>query len=580
MSCPLDIVEGPFEGCRKCALHETREFDAKMGVDMQHVNVARAQLASGASADVWLQNMTGRYYTHEVVGRHLADALWRAFTLSGDHTPEQVAVCDPFGGDGRLVAWLIEQARHRTPASWRVELWDLHEDGLREAEMRLEALAHKLGTSIECKTRVLDSFAYAAGLAPEFDVVITNPPWENLKPDRRELAPLSKDEVARYVAALRETDIFLSRAYPTSQPTRKFAGWGTNLARVGIELSLRIAREGGAVGVVSPASFFADDSSRALRRWLLAENELVDLAYFPAEARLFGRADVSTATFAARRSRPASLEPSLTMYGADLNVKSRGSVSLSREFLDSSGYLVPISLGHQAANTLGLFADLPTLGSIESREATGLWAGRELDETRVGRFLRPAATGSFIKGRMIGRYEVRDRPSFQVNKPGWEPPASVGFERVAWRDVSRPNQKRRVQATLIPPRWIAGNSLGVAHFRDADPNRLRLLLGLMNSFPFEFQLRSVLATGHVTLTALRCVRLPVLHSHAESSVLLEEVRQMLEGKGNEHRIEAAAAKMFGLTPEDMELLMGFFPKVTQEERTDVLSALRAIPEAS
>lgn len=46
-----------------------------------------------------------------------------------------------------------------------------------------------------------------------------------------------------YIDSLREFDDYLSRVLPYSQPKRKFAGWGTNLSRVGAELSLEICNK-------------------------------------------------------------------------------------------------------------------------------------------------------------------------------------------------------------------------------------------------------------------------------------------------------------------------------------------------
>lgn len=58
-----------------------------------------------------------------------------------------------------------------------------------------------------------------------------------------------------YIDSLREFDDYLSRVLPYSQPKRKFAGWGTNLSRVGAELSLEICNKNGLVAIVMPASF-------------------------------------------------------------------------------------------------------------------------------------------------------------------------------------------------------------------------------------------------------------------------------------------------------------------------------------
>ncbi len=47
-------------------------------------------------------------------------------------------------------------------------------------------------------------------------------------------------------------------------------------------------------------------------------------------------------------------------------------------------------------------------------------------------------------------------------------------------------------ATLISPNSISGNSLGVAYFKNGDEKLLKVLLAILNSFCFEFQLRNFL----------------------------------------------------------------------------------------
>src|SRR6202012_20063 len=99
----------------------------------------------------------------------------------------------------------------------------------------------------------------------------------------------------------------------------------------------------------------------------------------------------------------------------------------------------------------------------------------------------------------VRRYGVADQPSLYVDETRVKLPRSVDHPRLAWRDVSRPNQKRRVQATLIPSGWVTGNSLGVAYDREGNLNRLAALLAIFNSLVFEYQLRASLSTGHISL---------------------------------------------------------------------------------
>jgi Alw26I/Eco31I/Esp3I family type II restriction m6 adenine DNA methyltransferase len=468
------------------------------------------------------------------------------------------------------VEWLIERAvsSGRTDLSWHVALWDLHEPGLRSAIYRLSALAAKAIVRIDVRTKTCDAIMEALDHDGEFDLVVTNPPWENLKPDRRELQRLSANARVAYVAALREYDVLLGMSYPLSQPERKFAGWGTNLARVGVEVALRLTAPSGVAGIVSPASLLADDSSVALRRWLLTSHTLLSAAYFPAEARQFKGVDVSTAVVVLRRTKPHRVAPRVTVFDADLLPNAAEAILHPPEFLRRTGYVVPISFGLGGIEVLLSLAHLPTFGDLE-RDC--LWAGREIDETGIAQWLAQTGAHQFVKGRMIERFGVVEPPTLFVEKAGWRVPTSVGFERLAWRDVSRPSQKRRIIATLIPPGWVAGNSLGVAHFRDGDSVRLCALLGVMSSLVFEFQLRSFLATGHVSLGALRKVHMPDLSSGICIDHLVPAVREALQDAPNARTIvEAIAARAYGVSREQFAVIAGAFPKITIDERRELL----------
>lgn len=539
---------------------------------MEHIDILR-HVATQQRRKQAVERATGRFYTHESVAEHMIRAIWRGIEADlPSAQPSSIRVIDPFAGDGRLVAWLLAAAVNagRSELSWDVELWDIDEAGLELGERLISEFAEISDLDVSVNVRVGDAFAHNLN-GHQWPIVITNPPWELLKPDPRELADLKAADRSKYVDAMRRYDSFLQERYPRSQPLRRFAGWGTNLSRVGIDLSERITAPGGLLGIVVPASFLADDNSIDLRKDLIANHELLDAAYFPAEARLFGKADVAAATLVLRMHPSTRVEPLVTTYDAELNPTSHRHIHLSTAFLEANRWSIPISFAAGAIDVLKKLAPLPQLGDLETDAIDGLWAGRELDETRIADHLGSKGDGPFIKGRMISRFEVLEQPDRLVSKNGWSPPASTGFERIAWRDVSRPNQKRRMIATLIPPGWIAGNSLGIAHFKDGDSARLRVLLGIMNSVCFEFQLRAHLATGHVSVTALRNMRIPDLDAFPRREDLIAAVDLALAGDSHaETRIEALVAHAYGLSTEDLGAVLGQFPKLADIERKKIL----------
>lgn len=538
---------------------------------------------SGANEEL-IKRASGRFYTGEPVGRQLAAGVASALAASIGPGQTRIRLIDPFGGDGRLVAWLIESSIKSGLASltWDVELWDLSEVGFSEAQRRVAALK-AAGVSIEFRTFLGDAFGEALTCEASFDVVITNPPWELLKPDRRELERLN-GSFAAYVEAMRAYDNWLGATYPLSQPRRKFAGWGTNLSRVGLEVGLRLTRPQGIVGVVMPASLLADDQSTELRCHLLTNHRLLNVAYYPAEAKHYGTADVASITLVARvQEAPGDLVPIAT---ADCGMGLQTSeVRLDLQELRATDYVLPVAFGASAVPILGkLSASMPTWSDLEELGDGGFWAGREVDETGSAKWLVDLTSGGapFLKGRMIERFRIREEPSQAVGKARWSPPPSTGFERVAWRDVSRPNQKRRVIATIVPAGWALGNSLGVAYFADGGPGVLKTLLGVMSSTVFEFQLRAHLATGHVSLSSLRKVAVPSFVDLDSDRALQQLVAAALVGDTSAEVAADAyvALHCYKLNFDEYATVLDQFPKLERQEKDAYLTAYRELTKAS
>ena len=167
-----------------------------------------------------------------------------------------------------------------------------------------------------------------------------------------------------------------------------------------------------------------------------------------------------------------------------------------------------------------------------------------------------------------------------VARPGWSPPPSVSNTRIVWRDVSRPNQKRRMIASIIPPGWAAGNSLGVLYLLDQNELALHALLGAINSTTFEFQLRAYLATGHVSLSSLRKGALPPMEQMLNSPQLADLVIASIDGdRAAEIAADAYVAKvLYGLTRSEYRIVIRLFEKLDSGEQKELLQAYDAMAD--
>lgn len=535
----------------------------------------------GSDDTDFVKRASGRYYTGEVVGRRLAEEAATTFYRTNP-SARSIAVVDPFGGDGRLIEWLIEAWVDSAfpDVSWDIAIWDLDDVGFSSARERLSGVTTRYGVKQRCTFITQDTFSEALKRRGSYDMVVTNPPWELLKPDRRELETLTATRRAKYISQMRAYDEWLAEHYPLSQPRKKFAGWGTNLSRVGFEASLSLVRRGGVVGAVLPASFLADDQTADLREHLLTKHTLHSAAYYPAEAKLYGSADVSSISVVLTACGVPAQSLAVGTHNTATGRLDQTSIKLELDALRKVDFVMPISFGSKSLALLNRFAHrFPVWLDLESSATDSLWAGREIDETGIARWLQAGGGHAplFIKGRMIGRYVTVETPSWTVEKPDWSPPPSTRARRIAWRDVSRPSQKRRMIATLIEAGCVAGNSLGVAYFRDFAESPLLALLGVMNSTCFEFQLRAHLATGHVSLSSLRKVAVPSLSQLRQEeplAVLVSEAMSSADGVAS--KVDAYVAKnMYRLTEEEYETILNGFT-MTQAERLDYLKSYRAL----
>ena len=283
------------------------------------------------------KHFSGRYYTPKKLALNLIE------TIVSQHKKRKtktLSVIDPFAGDGRLVKWLIEayEASISSDVNWNITLWDVNHDGLITAEKELKGSA--FSDRIKLNVMAGDAFVNAARNAPlnyedQFDFVITNPPWEVIKPDQRYLKKIpSFEERQQVVARLKCYDEFLKDNFPLSQPKTKFAGWGTDLSRVGLELCFNLSKSGGYVAIVLPNSFLADHKSSKIREHALSSTKLKNLTVYPAEARLFEGADVGAITCLFEKVAANSQSFELELFDSEASSLSVSKISLTKQKLE------------------------------------------------------------------------------------------------------------------------------------------------------------------------------------------------------------------------------------------------------
>lgn len=393
---------------------------------------------------------------------------------------------------------------------------------------------------------------------PGFDVVIGNPPWEELTVEELAFYTLYDPGVRGLTseAERRGRMTELAKRYPLTpaefdrrkndlEEKRKFftsAGGYTasksgdpDLYKFFCERYRSLTREGGWLGVVLPRSAFLAKGSRGFRRWLFGSSQVHRLDFilnnrswaFPIHPQY------TIALPAARRTAPSAdarfreSGPSASQAAFQAAAAARGvPIAYSRlkawsELPDGPGYEVPLL---PSADALEVF-DRMRRGPRFDEGYQGAWSAfpvRELDETNDRRFFRHKEGVPVWKGRSFDQFDphgrepagyadeteaiaklqskrLSSRSAFKGRFPAQvlADPATHPFytARVAFRDVSRATDSRTVRACLVPPRTFLTNKAPYLVFPEGGPREQAFVLGVLNSLPFDWQARRYVETA-------------------------------------------------------------------------------------
>lgn len=515
---------------------------------------------------------TGKFYTPEKIGRTLATEVAKKIRKN---TQETISIIDPFCGDGRLIVWLLDEIKD-VDKKLNIFLWDYDSEAVDVAYKNIQEYKGGKFFIKQVEKKKTNSFSefHRSSHEGKYDVVITNPPWDVLKPDPKELIHLSPDTKREYVKSLKSFSDELGRNFPTSRPASSYGGWGCNLGRIGTELSVRLANSSGVIGIVTQASLWGDQSSLPLRKWIFKSNNCDLINFYPAELRLFSGVDQSVTSLLINQGQTQG-DLQINQYSSKKVINQITKLELTKGLIEELNYTIPIAINLNDKQLKILrYLRGSKFSPLESLEKNGtIWLGRELDETGYNTWTKKDGDILFVKGRMIARYETnaKEQSIYLSDEKKAILPTSIAYERIVWRDVARASQKRRIIASLIPPKSVTGNSLGVAFVRGADRKLLLCLLGVISSFAFEFQLRSLLSTGHISATALRRVSLPPL-----DRMQIEELADLVEKRMNgdvktESKIEVTVAKYYSLSKDQFALVLDVFEKLSNDEKSELLN---------
>jgi len=398
------------------------------------------------------------------------------------------------------------------------------------------------------------------GCAGGFDLILGNPPWETMSPDRREfmaayvpevrsMSPEEQDEAIDealgnpaiadlyddYRRFLFGQVHFLKNSGRYTLYAKGNLGKGDfNVYRNFVETALRNTRSDGFAAQITPGGLYGGANVSAIRHHLLDRCRLYEiLGLINTQRNWFPKVDIDR--FAAYAARPGGQTESFkARFGlaapTDLE---RPPVSVPAELIRQQApdtYAIPdLRNAFEMTVAAKMVAAHPPFGDIEAGPPIRHYQAELHMGNDSGLFTTDPDGLPVYEGRMIDHFDHRAKNyvSGHGNSAKWEPhdfddpakaivpqwriarkdvPDKLGDRcdhyRVGFGDVANPRNQRSFVAALIPPNVICGHKVPTVRF-GADHEWAYLpWLAVANSFAMDWLTRSRLSSPTLSYTVM------------------------------------------------------------------------------
>ena len=425
-----------------------------------------------------------------------------------------------------------------------------------------------------------------------FSVVLGNPPWDVVLPNttdfvanydpavrqartRAERAAIEGAVLARPGAAaaleayrfgFQRLKRIASRIYH-HQRARKgtdSTGGSLDLFRLFAERNMDLSATDGAIGVLLPSAFHANEGATGVRRLYLREAAISWCLSFENRRRIF---DIDSRfkfdLIVARRPGPTTqLRCGFYLHRIEDAADPTKILNYTMPFLEKTGG-TPLELRSAADLRIAetLFANSDRLEAWCAERHIRF--GNDLHMTAdAGSFKPPGAADLVLhEGKTFHQYtdswDTKPRYSVASGAVASDAPQHV---RLVFRDIARSNDERTMIACMAP----AGTAFGHTATVERSPGARLIsdsytLCALFNSFPFDWLVRQKAAT-HLSLYLILALPVPSLTA-VEGRFLAEAAKRLSNDPARwtlRAEVDALVAHSYGLTRDQYEHLLRSF----------------------
>lgn len=362
-----------------------------------------------------------------------------------------------------------------------------------------------------------------------FDVVLGNPPYLVLSSSDTML----KSYKERYITANQGK---------------------VNLYKLFFEKSIELVKFNGALSLITPNSYLADQSQKL--RELLLNNRIIEILEYTEKNKVFENVTQAVATIVMTKGY-------ISDNFVKIKTEKQGRHICKQEDLFKTDKLYLLPLNGIIRKMLNYELKITDVLEVYQGEINVSTNREYFSLEKMDNSLR------MWRGNNIGKYYPVSQPiewcPLNINKR-----THYLQERIVFQEVSNQSQKFRTKAIISPPYFLCGHTCNYMVLKDQNDN-IYYYLGLVNSKIFNYFYNYFSFTNHITVSGLKMVPLPP--NDLEQNLITNLVDQILELKrGNsqadtlelENQIDVLIYKLYNLTYEEVKVVDPDF-YLTEEE---------------
>ncbi|MCG3666105.1 Alw26I/Eco31I/Esp3I family type II restriction adenine-specific DNA-methyltransferase [Aliarcobacter butzleri] len=316
-----------------------------------------------------------------------------------------------------------------------------------------------------------------------FDLVLTNPPYKNLKATSKEFDIDKIEEYKLYYSKLSKE---IRKILPNQQGT-------LNLYKVFLELIYtKYTEKNSCIGVIIPTTLLSDYTSTSIRKFIF-ENSKIDNIYLLSEnTKEFKSICQAMCYFGSQRN--PNIINRLTIIDEKETTIIQSMDFSEIEHIDSNATIVKLTdLTYSILNKIHKYPKIREIKDIYNLRG-------ELDLTINKKYITNNHTKyNLLQGKNILEWNYTKNDLFTkeefVDNEITKKVKYITEDRLICQQISNLKSKKRLKFCKIPANYVLGNS---CNFIATNENiSINYLLGLLNSYLFDWRFKLFSSNNHI-----------------------------------------------------------------------------------